>query len=1035
LPANATNKTVTWSITSGSAYATINSSTGLLTAVDNGSVTVRASAADGSGVFGTTTVTISNQVIHVISITISGGTAITTGGGTLQLTASVLPANATNKTVTWSITSGSAYATINSSTGLLTAVDNGSVTVRATAADGSGVFGTTTVTISNQVIPVSSISVTGAGGVSLITSIGGTLQLSASVLPTNATNQTVSWSMTNGTGEATISSTGLVTAVANGTVTARATANDGSGVYGTMGITISNQSVPVTSITISGGTAITTGGGTLQLTASVLPANATNKTVTWSITSGSAYATINASTGLLTAVDNGSVTIRATAADGSGVFGTTTVTISNQSIAVTSITISGGTAITTDGGTLQLTASVLPANATNKTVTWSITSGSAYATINASTGLLTAVDNGSVTVRATAADGSGVFGTTTVTISNQLIAVTSITISGGTAITTGGGTLQLTASVLPANATNKTVTWSITSGSAYATINSSTGLLTAVDNGSVTIRAIAADGSGVFETTTVTISNQVIPVTSITVSGGTAITTGGGTLQLTASVLPANATNKTVTWSITSGSAYATINSSTGLLTAVDNGSVTVRATAADGSGVLGTTTVTISNQVIHVISITISGDGGVSLITSLGGTLQLNTAVLPLNATNNTITWSVTNGTGQATINSTGLVTAVANGTVTARATANDGSGVYGTMIITISNQIIPVSSITLSGGIAITSDGGTLQLSAVVLPTNATDKSVTWSISGVTDKASISITGLITALDNGTVIARATANDGSGVYGTLTITISNQIIPVTGLTVTGTGGATTISANGGTLQLSVGILPVNATIQTVTWSMTNDTGQATINSNGLVTAVTSGTVTARATANDGSGVYATLLITVSDQVIPVTSIIITSEGDNTNIDSENGSLQLNAVIVPANASNQTVTWSIDSGSGLAFINSTGFVTAISGGIVTAKAIANDGSGITGTMVITIKRNNDDPLIAIVDHDEMRLPMNESYLGYKISIYNLYGHLMSSKFVDSNLCIFDISSFSSGLYMAVLSNDVILNVIKVIIP
>ena len=47
--------------------------------------------------------------------------------------------------------------------------------------------------------------------------------------------------------------------------------------------------------------------------------------------------------------------------------------------------------------------------------------------------------------------------------------------------------------------------------------------------------------------------------------------------------------------------------------------------------------------------------------------------------------------------------------------------------------------------------------------------------------------MTGLVTAVSNGTVTARATANDGSGVYGQLTITISNQVIPVTGITVTG--------------------------------------------------------------------------------------------------------------------------------------------------------------------------------------------------------------------------------------------------------
>jgi uncharacterized protein YjdB len=61
---------------------------------------------------------------------------------------------------------------------------------------------------------------------------------------------------------------------------------------------------------------------------------------------------------------------------------------------------------------------------------------------------------------------------------------------------------------------------------------------------------------------------------------------------------------------------------------------------------------------------------------------------LLPANATDKTVTWSVTNGSGQAIINATGLVTAVANGSVTSRATANDASAVVGTLGLTISGQ-----------------------------------------------------------------------------------------------------------------------------------------------------------------------------------------------------------------------------------------------------------------------------------------------------------------------------------------------------------
>jgi uncharacterized protein YjdB len=153
------------------------------------------------------------------------------------------------------------------------------------------------------------------------------------------------------------------------------------------------------------------------------------------------------------------------------------------------------------------------------------------------------------------------------------------------------------------------------------------------------------------------------------------------------------------------------------------------------------------------------------------------------------------------------GLLTAISNGTVTANATSNDGSGVYGTLLITISNQIVKVASITVAGtggANTITTDNGSLQLIESVLPADATNKTVTWSVANITGQADITPGGLMTAVDNGTVEARATANDGSGIYGSLVITITNQIVPVTGITVFGSGGLTTITSDKGSLQLA---------------------------------------------------------------------------------------------------------------------------------------------------------------------------------------------------------------------------------------
>ncbi|OFX21053.1 MAG: hypothetical protein A2033_10530 [Bacteroidetes bacterium GWA2_31_9] len=184
------------------------------------------------------------------------------------------------------------------------------------------------------------------------------------------------------------------------------------------------------------------------------------------------------------------------------------------------------------------------------------------------------------------------------------------------------------------------------------------------------------------------------PVTSITVTSAndsTTISTAGGTLQMSATVLPVDATNSTITWSVIDGTGHATISTS-GLVTAVLTGTVTVRATANDGSGVFGEFNLTLNNQnpAVLVSSITVAGLNDSTTISTYHGTLQMIATVNPNNATDSTFVWSVVNGTGSATINSAGLLTAVSNGVVTVKATANDVSGVFGTIDITLSNQIL---------------------------------------------------------------------------------------------------------------------------------------------------------------------------------------------------------------------------------------------------------------------------------------------------------------------------------------------------------
>ncbi|MCL6557476.1 MAG: Ig-like domain-containing protein [Firmicutes bacterium] len=201
----------------------------------------------------------------------------------------------------------------------------------------------------------------------------------------------------------------------------------------------------------------------------------------------------------------------------------------------------------------------------------------------------------------------------------------------------------------------------------------------------------------------------------------------------------------------------------------------------------------------VPVTGITVRGEAYADSITTNGGTLQMYADVQPANADITTVTWSVsepdgTTATTKATISSTGLLKAAgnasANGDVLVKATASDGSGVAGTMTVHISGQIDLVTSITVTGqngASAITTNGGTLQMVATVSPSTA-NQTVTWAVyaadgTSSTNLATISAGGLLTASglagNNGDVVVKATATDGSGVSGTKTINISNQTGP----------------------------------------------------------------------------------------------------------------------------------------------------------------------------------------------------------------------------------------------------------------
>jgi uncharacterized protein YjdB len=134
----------------------------------------------------------------------------------------------------------------------------------------------------------------------------------ATIIPSNATNQTVVWTSSNNA-IATVDATGKVNAIAAGSATVTITTEDG-GKTAICAVTVSAISIPVTSVSLNKTSLSLTEGGNETLTATVLPSNATNKNVTWS-SSNSAIATVD-NNGKVTALAAGTAIITATTQDG-----------------------------------------------------------------------------------------------------------------------------------------------------------------------------------------------------------------------------------------------------------------------------------------------------------------------------------------------------------------------------------------------------------------------------------------------------------------------------------------------------------------------------------------------------------------------------------------------------------------------------------------------------------------------------------------------------------------------------------------------
>lgn len=241
-----------------------------------------------------------------------------------------------------------------------------------------------------QVISVNSVKL---DITSLSLEIGESKTLIATIQPSDATNGVISWTSSQ-PAIATVSSSGVVTAISEGNTAVTATAG---GKSASCVVTVSKKVIEVISIELDKTSIELTEGETITLTASIKPENASDKTLTWSSSEPSIASVDN---GMVVANSEGSATITASVG---GKTASCLVVVSKVVIPVESIELNFTSVELHEGESKTLIATVKPENASYKVVTWS-SSNSDVAVVNA--GVITAIKEGKAIITAQVSDKS-----------------------------------------------------------------------------------------------------------------------------------------------------------------------------------------------------------------------------------------------------------------------------------------------------------------------------------------------------------------------------------------------------------------------------------------------------------------------------------------------------------------------------------------------------------------------------------------------------------------------------------------------------
>ena len=412
--------------------------------------------------------------------------------------------------------------------------------------------------------------------------------------------------------------------------------------------------------------------------------------------------------------------------------------------------------------------------------------------------------------------------------------------------------------------------------------------------------------------------------------------------------------------------------------------------------------------------SITLSAPGDITQYQSFDK-VQLSASFNPQDA-DPSVTWTCSDSQF-ADVDENGLVTVKAIGignqpVVTFTATSTVNTSVAGSIELTLKPILPSVMTVTPDNATLIIGD--TQNFSVAFLPENAESKDFEAVIA---DNAVAAITniadGIITvsALKVGTTTLRVTCTHNSELVKEIPITVNPRLVS----NIEVSADRTSIEV-GQTAKLTATVTPDNATDKSFTWS-SSDNAVATVNADGVVTAVKVGTVTISATANDASGVVGSVEITVTEPAY-VNATGINLNFTDVTLSLPGGMIQLEATVLPEECDNEPVKWTSENTS-VATVNANGFVTATGLGVtfIYATTVNNDGTELQAFCKVTVvdasgidAAQANEPVITLT-------PMTINVAGVaddcEVSVYTLTGQLIAS---ETGRC--SVSVANRGIYI-----------------